>query len=102
MKIINETDFLSPFFRIGAPQFLRNFKGKSTQGMSIMMVALWTVGDIFKTCYYKLRDAPTQFWACGLLQVSMQRLRQYKKQAVTFSPLVDRFSFSFHFAYRSV
>lgn len=56
-----------------------------------MMVALWTVGDIFKTCYYKLRDAPTQFWACGLLQVSMQRLRQYKKQAVTSSSLFDRF-----------
>lgn len=35
-----------------------------------MMVVLWTVGDIFKTCYYKIRNAPTQFWACGLLQVS--------------------------------
>lgn len=54
----------------GAPQFIRNFKSKSTQGMSIMMVVLWTVGDIFKTCYYKFRNAPPQFWACGLLQVS--------------------------------
>lgn len=39
-----------------------------------MMVALWTVGDVFKTCYYKLRDAPTQFWACGLLQASRKKL----------------------------
>lgn len=68
MKLIQNSIFLS--LSKGAPQFLRNFKSKSTQGMSIMMVVLWTVGDIFKTCYYYFRDAPPQFWACGLLQVS--------------------------------
>ncbi|XP_055300297.1 solute carrier family 66 member 2 isoform X1 [Sitodiplosis mosellana] len=56
---------------LGAPQFLRNFKNKSTQGMSIMMVALWTVGDMFKTCYFIFRHAPMQFWICGTLQVSL-------------------------------
>ncbi|XP_031623187.1 solute carrier family 66 member 2 isoform X2 [Contarinia nasturtii] len=56
---------------LGAPQFLRNFKNKSTQGMSIMMVLLWTVGDMFKTGYFIIRNAPNQFWICGTLQVSL-------------------------------
>lgn len=54
----------------GAPQFLRNFNNKSTQGMSIVMVVFWTIGDMFKTGYFVARSAPTQFWICGTLQVS--------------------------------
>lgn len=64
-------------FSAGAPQFLRNFKNKSTQGMSIAMVALWTVGDMFKTCYFIFRHAPMQFWICGTLQVSWRRFFFY-------------------------
>lgn len=33
------------------------------------MVLMWTVGDIFKTTYFILREAPAQFWLCGSLQV---------------------------------
>jgi hypothetical protein len=33
------------------------------------MVTMWTVGDIFKTCYFILRDTPVQFQVCGALQV---------------------------------
>lgn len=36
---------------------------------SIAMVAMWTLGDAFKTCYFILRDAPIQFQICGALQV---------------------------------
>lgn len=36
------------------------------------MVALWTIGDMFKTCYFIFRHAPTQFWVCGTLQVSFR------------------------------
>lgn len=54
----------------GAPQFLRNYKNKSTHGMSIYMVIMWTVGDLYKTSYFIARRSPTQFWVCGLLQVS--------------------------------
>lgn len=54
---------------LGAPQFYRNFQNKSTQGMSKKMVAMWTCGDVFKTCYFVLRKAPAQFWICGSLQV---------------------------------
>lgn len=38
--------------------------------MSILMVLLWTIGDMFKTGYFIVRKAPAQFWICGLLQVS--------------------------------
>ncbi|CAO1349968.1 unnamed protein product [Diamesa hyperborea] len=56
---------------LGAPQFLRNYKNKSTHGMSIYMVIMWTVGDLYKTSYFIARRSPTQFWVCGLLQVTL-------------------------------
>ncbi|XP_026674341.1 PQ-loop repeat-containing protein 1 isoform X3 [Ceratina calcarata] len=54
---------------LGIPQFLCNFFNKSTNGMSIVMVGLWTLGDAFKTCYFVVREAPIQFEVCGALQV---------------------------------
>ncbi|KAL4235203.1 PQ-loop repeat-containing protein 1 [Mactra antiquata] len=68
---IETLGFLAVFAEamLGAPQFYRNFTNKSTQGMSKKMVAMWTCGDIFKTCYFILRQAPPQFWICGSIQV---------------------------------
>ncbi|KAH1023894.1 hypothetical protein HUJ05_003478 [Dendroctonus ponderosae] len=40
----------------------------------ISMVVLWTCGDIFKTLYFLLRDAPVQFWVCGSMQVAIDLL----------------------------
>ncbi|XP_035445757.1 solute carrier family 66 member 2 isoform X3 [Spodoptera frugiperda] len=56
---------------LGAPQIARNHKNKSTEGMSVCMVVMWTCGDLFKTTYFVLREAPPQFWLCGCLQVSL-------------------------------
>lgn len=56
---------------LAAPQFYRNMKTKSTQGMSIKMVIMWMTGDIFKTVYFVVRQAPVQFWMCGILQISL-------------------------------
>jgi len=56
---------------LGVPQFYRNFKNKSTYGMSIPMVLMWTCGDIFKTSYFYFRNTPLQFFVCGSLQVSV-------------------------------
>ncbi|XP_073988233.1 solute carrier family 66 member 2 isoform X3 [Rhodnius prolixus] len=63
--------FLALFIEamLAVPQLIRNFKQKSTEGMSILMVLMWTVGDLFKTTYFVLREAPAQFWLCGGLQV---------------------------------
>ncbi|XP_013168454.1 PREDICTED: PQ-loop repeat-containing protein 1 isoform X2 [Papilio xuthus] len=56
---------------LGAPQIAKNHQNKSTEGMSLSMVIMWTCGDIFKTAYFVIREAPTQFWVCGGLQVSL-------------------------------
>ncbi|XP_030831004.1 solute carrier family 66 member 2 [Strongylocentrotus purpuratus] len=56
---------------LGSPQFYHNFRNKSTQGMSVKMVMCWLSGDLFKTGYFFVNDAPTQFWICGILQVSI-------------------------------
>ncbi|XP_063041818.1 solute carrier family 66 member 2 isoform X2 [Engraulis encrasicolus] len=54
---------------LGTPQLYCNYQNKSTEGMSIKMVLMWTSGDTFKTGYFLLTAAPVQFWICGLLQV---------------------------------
>lgn len=38
---------------------------------SVTMVIMWMCGDIFKTIYFILREAPVQFWVCGSLQVAV-------------------------------
>ncbi|KFM63189.1 PQ-loop repeat-containing protein 1, partial [Stegodyphus mimosarum] len=69
--IVETVGFLAVFIEamLGAPQFYRNLRKKSTFGMSKKMVFLWTFGDIFKTVYFVVREAPVQFWMCGILQV---------------------------------
>ncbi|XP_053985130.1 solute carrier family 66 member 2 [Hylaeus anthracinus] len=54
---------------LGIPQFLCNISNKSTNGMSINMVTMWTLGDAFKTGYFIIKEAPIQFGICGTLQV---------------------------------
>ncbi|KAL4629930.1 PQ-loop repeat-containing protein 1 isoform X1 [Arapaima gigas] len=54
---------------LGTPQLYCNYQNKSTEGMSIKMVCMWTSGDTFKTGYFLLTQAPMQFWICSLLQV---------------------------------
>ncbi|CAF3547028.1 unnamed protein product [Rotaria sp. Silwood1] len=56
---------------LGVPQFIRNLRFKSTEGMSVKMVIFWAAGDIFKTVYFIVRNAPKQFWICGILQISI-------------------------------
>nr|XP_023399483.1 PQ-loop repeat-containing protein 1 isoform X5 [Loxodonta africana] len=54
---------------LGVPQLCRNHRHRSTEGMSIKMVLMWTSGDTFKTAYFLLNRVPLQFSVCGLLQV---------------------------------
>jgi uncharacterized protein with PQ loop repeat len=70
---VETVGFLAVFTEamLGVPQFYRNFKNKSTYGMSLPMVMMWTCGDVFKTTYFYLRDTPAQFFICGALQVSV-------------------------------
>ncbi|XP_041759184.1 solute carrier family 66 member 2-like isoform X3 [Coregonus clupeaformis] len=73
-KLFLETlGFLAVFTEamLGTPQLYCNYQNKSTEGMSIKMVMMWTSGDTFKTGYFLLTEAPVQFWTCGLLQVGV-------------------------------
>lgn len=54
---------------LGVPQVTRNYRKKSTSGMSLEMVVMWLSGDIFKTVYFVLRETPSQFYICGGIQV---------------------------------
>lgn len=54
---------------LGLPQLLQNFSNRSTKGMSVKMVLLWTAGDVFKTTYFVINESPAQFWVCGLFQI---------------------------------
>ncbi|XP_016321752.1 PQ-loop repeat-containing protein 1-like isoform X2 [Sinocyclocheilus anshuiensis] len=68
---VESLGFLAVFTEamLGTPQLYCNYQNKSTEGMSIKMVLMWTSGDTFKTGYFLLTQAPEQFWICGLLQV---------------------------------
>uniref|UniRef100_A0A8C1J798 Solute carrier family 66 member 2 n=1 Tax=Cyprinus carpio TaxID=7962 RepID=A0A8C1J798_CYPCA len=68
---VESLGFLAVFTEamLGTPQLYCNYQNKSTEGMSIKMVLMWTSGDTFKTDYFLLTQAPVQFWICGLLQV---------------------------------
>ncbi|KAL4657083.1 PQ-loop repeat-containing protein 1-like [Arapaima gigas] len=54
---------------LGVPQLLQNFQNRSTRGMSVKMVLLWTAGDVFKTTYFVMNESPVQFWVCGTVQI---------------------------------
>ncbi|XP_059190261.1 solute carrier family 66 member 2 [Centropristis striata] len=54
---------------LGLPQLLQNFQNRSTKGMSVKMVLLWTAGDVFKTTYFVINESPAQFWVCGSVQI---------------------------------
>lgn len=73
---VETVGFLAVFTEamLGVPQFYRNFKNKSTYGMALSMVCMWTCGDIFKTSYFYLRQTPPQFFICGSLQVMVDFL----------------------------
>lgn len=70
---VETVGFLAVFTEacLGVPQFYRNFKNRSTYGMSLQMVIMWTCGDVFKTSYFYLRNTPPQFFICGALQVTV-------------------------------
>lgn len=53
------------------PQVLKNFRQRSTAGLSAVLVVSWFVGDVFKTAIAIQLAAPVQFVACGVFQMAM-------------------------------
>mmetsp|Transcript_26378 Transcript_26378/g.47355 ORF Transcript_26378/g.47355 Transcript_26378/m.47355 type:complete len:155 (+) Transcript_26378:275-739(+) len=54
---------------LGIPQFFKNYKRRSTEGLSLAMIGGWMAGDSLKTVYFVLRRVPPQFLMCGCLQI---------------------------------
>jgi len=63
---------------LALPQFTFNYKKKSTKGMSVNMVLMWLIGDVYKTSYFVVRNAPIQFLVCGVVQVCLDLLILYQ------------------------
>nr|XP_046911277.1 uncharacterized protein LOC124492429 isoform X2 [Dermatophagoides farinae] len=59
---------------LASPQFFRNLKVKSVEGMSKLMVFTWFLGDLYKTIYFFVRQAPFQFLLCGCTQITFDSL----------------------------
>uniref|UniRef100_A0A915I6H6 Solute carrier family 66 member 2 n=1 Tax=Romanomermis culicivorax TaxID=13658 RepID=A0A915I6H6_ROMCU len=53
------------------PQLIRNFRRKTTKGLSAAMIFTLLIGDLCKTGYFVVRQAPLQFPVCGFLQISI-------------------------------
>ncbi|KAG7571323.1 hypothetical protein FFLO_00675 [Filobasidium floriforme] len=51
------------------PQLLSNYRRRSTEGFSDLVLAGWLGGDIFKTGFYLARHSPMQFTICGAITV---------------------------------
>jgi uncharacterized protein with PQ loop repeat len=54
---------------LGTPQVYRNFKFKTVDGLSYILVFCWTVGDIAKLIYYFMKDTPIQLIFCCIAQI---------------------------------
>lgn len=59
---------------LGLPQLIKNQKNRSVVGMSLGMVFMWLIGDVYKTAYFILKDNPNQFKLCGMLQITIDLL----------------------------
>ncbi|VDN04166.1 unnamed protein product [Thelazia callipaeda] len=59
---------------LGFPQLKQNCTRRSTSGMSIGMVLIWLIGDCSKTAYFIYENSPSQFWSCGIIQITVDVL----------------------------
>jgi solute carrier family 66, member 2 len=56
------------------PQFVRNRQNKSTRGLSVGMVVLLLVGDIFKFVYFLWKQSAGPFFMCAIVQAVLDSL----------------------------
>jgi hypothetical protein len=56
------------------PQIFENQKHKSTKNLSNVVVTCWFVGDIIKTYYFLVSEAPSQLFIGGVLQVTLDAI----------------------------
>jgi uncharacterized protein with PQ loop repeat len=54
------------------PQIITNFQEKSTEGISLLFLMTWVVGDLFNLagCYLEPATLPTQFYMAMLYTIT--------------------------------
>ena len=75
---------------LAVPQILQNYREKSVEGVSPIMVGGWFLGDGFKTVYFIATGAPGQFVLCGLWQLCCDiclSVQFYMYRKPTFEPI---------------
>ncbi|KEG08221.1 hypothetical protein DQ04_07691010 [Trypanosoma grayi] len=53
------------------PQILRNHRRHSTEGLTLVLVLTWFIGDIIKVIYFFAYHQPLPFILCGCFQLSL-------------------------------
>lgn len=53
------------------PQLIENQRRRSLSGFQLSVLAGWTFGDMFKSVYYIVREAPLQFTCFALVQLAV-------------------------------
>ncbi|KAG9397387.1 PQ loop repeat [Carpediemonas membranifera] len=76
---------------IAMPQIFRNFRKKSTRGLSAIMIGAWLFGDTYKLFYYIIAAQPAPFIVCAVIQlvddlIVVYQMRAYK---TVMSPVVE-------------
>ncbi|EAN76334.1 hypothetical protein, conserved [Trypanosoma brucei brucei TREU927] len=52
------------------PQILRNHRRKCTEGLSLILLVTWVVGDIIKLVYFIVYEQPVPFLVCSGIQLT--------------------------------
>lgn len=60
------------------PQFLKNRRLRSTEGVSIWLIACWFGGDAVKIVYFFISNSPVQFILCGVFQLLVDAATFYQ------------------------
>ncbi|EFC42574.1 predicted protein [Naegleria gruberi] len=54
---------------LAVPQVITNFQNGSTEGLSLVLIATFVLGDTLKTAYFVFKQLPYQFVFCGAFQI---------------------------------
>ena len=53
---------------ITIPQIWHNFQAKNAEGIPLITISAWSLGDVVKTMCYLILNAPLQFICCAICQ----------------------------------
>ena len=64
---------------------IKNYKQKNVEGISVILIFAWFLGDFCKTIYFIANSQPAQFIFCGAIQLTVDliilvQLIMYRKK----------------------